>query len=67
MPTVAGIDHIYITVSDLNRSKAFYDTVLLQLLEFRKNKFTRDGEPYIRFPLFSVHRAVLVLRDQPFA
>ena len=49
MPTVAGIDHIYITVSDLNRSEAFYDIVLLQLLEFRKNKFTLDGEPHIQY------------------
>ena len=49
MPTVAGIDRIYITVSDLNRSEAFYDIVLLQLLEFRKNKFTLDGEPHIQY------------------
>ncbi len=28
MPNVTGIDHIYITVSDMARSQAFYTTVL---------------------------------------
>jgi catechol 2,3-dioxygenase-like lactoylglutathione lyase family enzyme len=41
MAEVEGIDHISITVSDLARSEAFYDQVLLSTLGFRKNKFTR--------------------------
>ena len=49
MPEITGIDHIYITVSDLNRSEAFYDIVLSQVLEFRKNKFTLDDEPHIQY------------------
>lgn len=49
MPTVIGIDHIYITVSDLSRSETFYDTVLLQVLEFRKNKFALEGEQHIQY------------------
>ncbi len=49
MPSITGIDHIYITVSDLPRSETFYDTVLMQVLEFRKNKFTLEGEPHIQY------------------
>ncbi|WP_368562588.1 hypothetical protein [Pseudoxanthomonas sp. UTMC 1351] len=37
MPEVVGIDHIYFTVSDLARSEAFYDAVLLDVLGFRKS------------------------------
>jgi len=36
-------------VSDLDRSEAFYDRVLLQALGFRKNKFTLDDEPHIQY------------------
>jgi len=49
MPEVIGIDHIYITVSDLARSEVFYDKVLLTALEFRKNKFTLDGDPHVQY------------------
>jgi catechol 2,3-dioxygenase-like lactoylglutathione lyase family enzyme len=49
MPEVTGIDHIYITVSDLDRSEIFYDKVLLKALEFRKNNFTLDGEPHVQY------------------
>ncbi len=49
MTTVTGIDHIYITVSDLNRSEAFYDIVLSQVLEFRKKNFALEGEPHIQY------------------
>jgi catechol 2,3-dioxygenase-like lactoylglutathione lyase family enzyme len=44
-----GIDHIYITVSDLNRSEDFYDLVLREVLGFRKNKFILGGEPHIQY------------------
>jgi catechol 2,3-dioxygenase-like lactoylglutathione lyase family enzyme len=46
---VIGIDHIYITVSDLERSEIFYDQVLLSVLGFRKNKFVLENEPHIQY------------------
>jgi len=49
MTEVIGIDHIYITVSDLNRSEVFYDRVLLETLGFRKNKFTLGGAPHVQY------------------
>jgi catechol 2,3-dioxygenase-like lactoylglutathione lyase family enzyme len=32
MTEVTGIDHLYVAVSDLSRSEAFYDRVMLQAL-----------------------------------
>jgi catechol 2,3-dioxygenase-like lactoylglutathione lyase family enzyme len=49
MTDVAGIDHIYIAVSDLARSEAFYDRVMLQALGFRKNKFAIDGDQHVQY------------------
>lgn len=49
MPEVIGIDHIYITVSDLERSESFYDRVLLETLDFRKNRFTLGGDPHVQY------------------
>ncbi len=49
MAEVIGIDHIYITVSDLARSEFFYDRVLLGALEFRKNSFILAGDPHIQY------------------
>jgi glyoxylase I family protein len=49
MPDVIGIDHIYIAVSDLEKSEAFYDVVLLQTLGFRKNTFTLGNEPHVQY------------------
>jgi catechol 2,3-dioxygenase-like lactoylglutathione lyase family enzyme len=49
MPDVTGIDHIYITVSDMARSQAFYTTVLGQVLGFRHNSFTLGGDPHVQF------------------
>jgi len=48
MPDVIGIDHIYISVSDLPRAEAFYDQVM-PILGFRKNAFTIDGAPHIQY------------------
>jgi len=45
---VIGIDHIYITVSDLQRSEHFYDRVLLNL-GFRKNSFPINGDPHVQY------------------
>ncbi len=49
MAEVTGIDHIYITVSDLAKSEPFYDQVLIDALGFRKNKFTLAGDPHIQY------------------
>lgn len=49
MTEVIGIDHIYITVSDLQRSESFYDHVLLETLGFRKNSFALGGDPHVQY------------------
>jgi glyoxylase I family protein len=51
MPEAIGIDHIYITVTDLAKSEPFYDLVFMQTLGFRKNKFPLGdkGEPHIQY------------------
>ena len=49
MTDVTGIDHIYITVTDLERSGGFYDRVLHEVLGFRKNKFSLNGEPHVQY------------------
>ncbi len=45
---VIGIDHIYITVSDLRWSEAFYDDVM-RLLGFRKGTDPIDGKPHFHY------------------
>ncbi|HEY4943131.1 MAG TPA: VOC family protein [Rhizomicrobium sp.] len=42
---VVALDHVYLTVSDLARSEAFYDTVL-GLLDFRKSDAAIGGDPH---------------------
>ena len=49
MIEVIGIDHVYITVSDLARSEAYYDTVLGEVLGFRKSRFAIGGEPHVQY------------------
>lgn len=46
---IIGIDHIYIAVSDLARSQAFYDLLLRDTLGFRKNRFTIGGDPHVQY------------------
>jgi catechol-2,3-dioxygenase len=48
MPDIIGIDHIYITVSDLGRSERFYDTVM-DIVGFRKSRFQIDVEKHIQY------------------
>ena len=48
MPDVIGIDHIYVTVSDMERSERFYD-VVMGVLGFRKNRFLLEGEQHIQY------------------
>lgn len=49
MTEITGIDHIYITVSDLQHSEPFYDHVFLETLGFRKNKFDLGGDPHVQY------------------
>ena len=49
MAEVIGIDHIYIAVSDMAKSEAFYDKALLHALSFRKNKFVVGSDPHIQY------------------
>lgn len=48
MPEVLGIDHIYVTASDLARSEKFYD-IVMKVLGFRKNQFEIGGEKHIQY------------------
>jgi catechol 2,3-dioxygenase-like lactoylglutathione lyase family enzyme len=48
MPEVIGIDHIYISVSDIARSEDFYDRVM-PILGFRKNAFAIGGDPHVQY------------------
>ena len=49
MTEVIGIDHIYVTVSNLEASEKFYDRVLIDTLGFRKNKFSIAGDSHIQY------------------
>ena len=49
MVDVIGIDHVYISVSDLNVSEVFYDRVMIETLGFRKNRFDLGGDPHIQY------------------
>lgn len=46
---VLGIEHIYLTVSSLTISEPFYDTLLVEVLGFRKSKFAFGNEPHINY------------------
>ena len=46
---VIGIDHLYVAVSDLARSEAWYDHVLCEVLGFRKNRFAIHDEPHVQY------------------
>lgn len=48
MPEIIGIDHIYIAVSNLERSETFYD-IVMQVLGFRKSPFEINGEKHIHY------------------
>lgn len=49
MTDIIGIDHVYIAVSDLATSEAFYDRALSAVLGFRKTSFELGGEPHIQY------------------
>jgi len=46
---VLGLEHIYLTVSSLAVSEAFYDTLLVEVLGFRKSTFALGDEPHINY------------------
>ena len=46
---VLGLEHIYLTVSSPAVSAAFYDTLLVDVLGFRKSKFALGEEPHINY------------------
>ena len=46
--TVTGIDHIYVTVSDIDRAERFYDQVM-RLLDFRKGIRPIAGEKHCHY------------------
>ena len=46
---VLGLEHIYLTVSSLAVSEAFYDALLVDVLGFRKSKFALGDEPHINY------------------
>lgn len=48
MAEVIGIDHIYLAVTNLEQSEAFYDD-LMSILGFRKKHFELHGEPHIQY------------------
>lgn len=56
---VLGLEHIYLTVSSPAVSEAFYDTLLVDVLGFRKSRFAFGDEPHINY--FNRHFG-LVLR-----
>lgn len=45
---VIGMDHIYITIGDLERAAAFYDPVM-GILGFRKGESRIGGDPHIHY------------------
>lgn len=45
---VIGIDHIYVAVTDLDRSTQFYDQVM-RLLGFRKGTTPVGGQPHVHY------------------
>jgi glyoxylase I family protein len=48
MIEITGVDHIYLTVSDLKRSQSFYDS-LMRLFGFKKGTAPIGGEPHCHY------------------
>jgi glyoxylase I family protein len=48
MVEVIGIDHVYIAVSDMAKSQAFYD-VVMPILGFRRNSFEINGDAHVQY------------------
>jgi catechol 2,3-dioxygenase-like lactoylglutathione lyase family enzyme len=48
MSEITGIDHLYISVSDLAAAEAWYDRAF-SALGFRKSRFSLGGEPHVQY------------------
>jgi catechol 2,3-dioxygenase-like lactoylglutathione lyase family enzyme len=48
MPEVIGIDHIYLSVTDMAKSEPFYDS-LMGILGFRKNEFPINEQRHVQY------------------
>lgn len=57
MVEVIGIDHVYLTVSDLALAEAFHDR-LFAVLGFRKNEFVIGGDRHVQY--FGRHFGVVL-------
>jgi glyoxylase I family protein len=49
MAKIIGIDHIFITVSNIVQAEVFYDMLLRDLLQFQKSSFSLAGDPHIQY------------------
>lgn len=71
MPEVTGIDHIYITVSDMAASEHFYDRALQATLGFRKSRFALGGDAHVQYYNrlfgFVLRPARVAARHEPYA
>ena len=71
MVKVIGIDHIYLTVSDLDTSERFYDNVMIKVLGFRKNRFSIANEPHIQYFNrqfgFVLRPSIAITKHDPYA
>jgi len=70
MPEIIGIDHIYITVSSMERSEIFYDAVM-GILGFRKSEFAIDGDKHVQYYNrhfgYVLRSALGIARHNPYA
>jgi len=48
LPEILGVDHIYLSVADFERSRVFYDR-LMKSLGFKKGTFTIGGDPHCHY------------------
>ncbi len=67
---VVGLDHLYLTVTDVAASEAFYDTVFA-LLDFRKTDTAIAGDPhrhyFNRIMQISIRQAKSAAPHDPYA
>ena len=46
---VIGIDHVYLSVSDMAAAESFYDAVMLQVLGYRKGESVIAGDAHVHY------------------
>jgi glyoxylase I family protein len=47
-PEILGIDHLYLSVAEFERSRVYYDR-LMKSLGFKKGTFAVGGEPHCHY------------------